>query len=198
MSGKFDTGAYDVRGARGGNAPNIRTRSGNNIFSVDWSGSTLSLYVDDSNIKTFIIDHPVFSTKYLIHSTLEGPENGVYYRGIARLKPVKDGAPQQSEVEVVLPPYFEALTKTTDRTVQLTPILDEDSPVPSPLGSTAVVDGKFMVRGQGTQQFSWTVHAVRKDVDDVVVEPRKTDVLVQGNGPYKWYSIPPVNKVSNN
>ena len=31
--------------------------------------------------KTFVIDHPVDSSRYLVHACLEGPESGVYYRG---------------------------------------------------------------------------------------------------------------------
>ena len=31
--------------------------------------------------KTFVIDNPIHNDKYLVHSCLEGPEAGVYYRG---------------------------------------------------------------------------------------------------------------------
>ena len=31
--------------------------------------------------KTFVIQHPTNTNKYLIHACLEGPESGVYYRG---------------------------------------------------------------------------------------------------------------------
>jgi hypothetical protein len=35
--------------------------------------------------KTFIIEHPIDTSKYLIHACLEGPEAGVYYRGKATI-----------------------------------------------------------------------------------------------------------------
>jgi hypothetical protein len=63
-----------------------------------------------------------------------GPEVGVYYRGEAQLK---DG-----HVVVDLPPYFEALTTTEQRSVQLTPV-DGWSPLYVEGG---VRGGKLVVR----------------------------------------------------
>jgi hypothetical protein len=65
--------------------------------------------------KTFIIDHPIDSDKYLVHTCLEGPEAGVYYRGIGKISNSKS-------VEIELPHY--ASTIAYDFTVNITPIYD--------------------------------------------------------------------------
>jgi hypothetical protein len=69
-----------------------------------------------ANEKKFQIQHPIEDKRLLVHSCLEGPENGVYYRGQARLH--EDGA------EICLPEFFESLTRPDGRTVLLTPIHD--------------------------------------------------------------------------
>jgi hypothetical protein len=51
----------------------MRTRSGGNNYSFDW-GSPFTMWVDVTNVKTFVIDHPQDAKKHLIHATLEGPE----------------------------------------------------------------------------------------------------------------------------
>jgi hypothetical protein len=48
---------------------------------------------------------------YLIHSSLEGPERGIYYRGKLKTNNI-----------IHLPDYWEDLTDETDISVQLTPI----------------------------------------------------------------------------
>ena len=65
----------------------------------------------DAATKNFKIDHPSMPGYYLIHSSLEGPERGIYYRG--KLK--------TAEV-IELPDYWEDLTDDINITVQLTPI----------------------------------------------------------------------------
>ena len=39
----------------------------------------------DGNVKSFVIDHPLDSSKYLVHGCIEGAEAAVYYRGQAKL-----------------------------------------------------------------------------------------------------------------
>lgn len=69
-------------------------------------------------IKTFVVDHPTDPARHLVHATTESPHAGVEYWGTAI---VEDG-----QVEVELPPYFEALTRTDGRGVQLTVIAEDD------------------------------------------------------------------------
>ncbi len=117
-----------------------------------------------------MIDHPLDPEhKELVHSTLEGPEAGVFYRGEAQLS--------NGEATVMLPDYFEALTRKEDRTVLLTPKFEGDEQV-SMLAASGVKDGKFRVRmieGKNpSQKFYWEVKAVRADVEILEVERTKT------------------------
>ncbi len=130
--------------------------------------------------KNFEIRHPLDpERKVLTHSSLEGPEIGVYYRGEAQLA--------QGEAVVSLPAYFEALTRKERRTVQLTPVGGW-----SPLYvATEVQGGTFTVRtaagGNPTQRFYWEVKAVRADVAHVEVEKVKPrDVRPEPYSPKRW------------
>ena len=126
--------------------------------------------------KTFVIDHPLDSFRYLIHACLEGPEAGVYYRGRATI-PI--GA---THTTVHLPPYAAALA--TDFTVQLTPIATTTTTSTTiiPYASTEVTDGVFDIYGPPGSVF-WHVHGSRVAI---TVEPLKAAVSVKGDGPYKW------------
>ncbi len=119
--------------------------------------------------KSFVIDHPLApDSRLLTHVCLEGPEAGVYYRGEAALT---DGL-----ALVELPPYFEALTRTTSRTILLTPIAEVDEAV-SPLAATPITEGRFLVHAADernlAQRFCWEVKAERADIDHVEVETDK-------------------------
>ena len=65
----------------------------------------------DAATKNFKIQHPTMPAYYLVHSSLEGPERGIYHRG--KLK---------TSNTIHLPDYWLELTDDTDITVQLTPI----------------------------------------------------------------------------
>ena len=89
-------------------------------FSTDFTfeGDTLNVLGNvfvqgtlDAATKNFRIQHPTMEGYYLIHSSLEGPERGIYYRGKLKTNNV-----------IHLPDYWEDLTDETDISVQLTPI----------------------------------------------------------------------------
>jgi hypothetical protein len=124
--------------------------------------------------KTFVIEHPKDESKYLVHACLEGPESGVYYRGTAEI------ADLESSVTITLPDYVDALA--TDFTVQITPIYNGTIRT---LNASRVSNNRFTVYGD-SGAFSWHVHGRRAVVD---VEPKKSDVVVQGDGPYKWIGL---------
>lgn len=116
--------------------------------------------------KNFEINHPSKSGYKLVHSSLEGPEVGVFYRGESRLN--------QGKANITLPDYFEALTSKENRTVLLTPKFDTDSESISNLAASSVENGSFKVRTTDglnlSQKFYWEVKAVRKDVPALEVE----------------------------
>jgi hypothetical protein len=154
-------------------------------YRMQWvNDHVLHFIVDTSHVKTFIIDHPIDRDRYLIHTTLEGPENAVFYRGSSHL--------EAGVAEIALPSYFEAATRLDGRTVQLTPRFHGDREPVSMLAASAVENGRFRVRavdGRNAEQaFDWEVKAVRADVQPLWVEPQRTQIEVHGDGPYKYFS----------
>jgi hypothetical protein len=140
--------------------------------------------VDATYVKTFIIPHPTDAERYLVHTTLEGPENAVFYRGSAQLS---DGS-----AEVTLPSYFEAATRAEGRTVLLTPRFINASEPLSALAASPIAGGSFTVRAIGAsnpaQRFDWEVKAVRSDAAPLVAEPLRSSIAVHGDGPYKYFT----------
>jgi hypothetical protein len=107
--------------------------------------------------KSFRIPHPLDETKDLVHSCLEGPEWGVYYRG--------EVTTANGIAEVTLPDYFEALTYPEDRSVLLTVIVDDDNPVfgAGQIAAGRVKEGKFKVYSSDPSvTIAWEVKAVRR------------------------------------
>ncbi len=115
--------------------------------------------------KNFQIPHPLGTKNWLIHSTIEGPEIAVYYRG--------EGQLVNGTAIVVLPAYFEKLTRKENRTVILTNIDGFDRISIKSQNSKQVVNGTFVVYSDNTassQEFFWEVKAVRADVPVLVAE----------------------------
>lgn len=128
--------------------------------SVIWGNLTVHGTLT-ATTKNFATTHPLDSGKTLYHSSLEGPEIGVYYRGEAKLV--------KGQATIILPDYFEALTRKENRTVILTCKNGY-----SPLYYEEINDGKFIVKttkdGSADQAFSWEVKAIRADLAPLVVE----------------------------
>jgi hypothetical protein len=181
------TGPFGTQGVTGPTglavsaAANVSSGSGanmaqpnTNFYPVFYDASTDSVVYDlDTNgsAKTFVIDHPQDSDKYLVHACIEGPEAGVYYRGEGLIT-------DNSNVEISLPEYAQHLAK--DFTVQITAI--SDGSTINIYGVSKVVDGKFTVYGPNGS-FNWLAIGSRNNFE---VEPSKGDVNVRGDGPYKW------------
>jgi hypothetical protein len=129
-----------------------------------------------SSPKSFIIDHPINKDKYLVHACLEGPEEGVYYRGTGEI------LPNQKSTTIHLPHYVQSFS--TNFTVQITRIIDDEDRDDdfSNLKTTLVKNNSFKVFGT-PGKFFWHVYGQRGLFP---VEPSKKDVNVKGDGPYKW------------
>ena len=109
-----------------------------------------------SGAKSFVVPHPLIADKDLSHSCLEGPENGVFYRGEVITK--------SGHAVVTLPDYFESLTYKEDRSVLLTVIAIEDNPVfGGQIAASRVIDGRFVVfSSDDSVTVAWEVKAVRR------------------------------------
>jgi hypothetical protein len=147
----------------------------NNILSTTGEKSTLLWNLNTGEVtyntaKTFVIDHPLDTDKYLVHACLEGPEAGVYYRGLGCIE-------NQEFVEISLPDYVSSFT--TEPTPHITPIYNGKIRT---LNSSLIKDNKFRVYGE-PGEFSWIVYAKRQDIQ---TEPFKNIVNVKGDGPYKY------------
>jgi hypothetical protein len=123
-----------------------------------------------AGVKSFIINHPVDQDKYLVHACLEGPEAGVYYRGVGEI------TNNQSTI-IELPYYVDKFA--TDFTVQLTPIYNGKINI---LNSSEVSNNTFTVYGENCK-FYWNLYGKRFNIN---TEPHKDEVDVKGSGPYLY------------
>ena len=120
--------------------------------------------------KNFIIEHPADASKLLIHSCLEGPETGVYYRGRGEIT-------NGSSVTVQLPEYVANLAYNW--TIHVAAVYEG---VIRTHNFSEVDNNRFEVYGENGK-FHWSAMGKRCDI---VVEPRKSDANVCGDGPYLW------------
>ena len=129
--------------------------------------------VSYNNAKTFVINHPTKPDNYLVHACLEGPEAGVYYRGESTIE-------NNQSVVVKLPDYVSSFA--TNFSINITPIYSNDSDENIVYRTSRVKDNAFTVHGKNGS-FYWIVYGQRGKVD---VEPKKSEVQVSGDGPYKY------------
>lgn len=144
-------GQFDFRTLSSNAAINI------NVLTIDAAGNAhFAGTLTSGGTKAFLIPHPFIADKDLVHACLEGPENGVYYRGEVITK--------SGHAVVTLPDYFEALTFKEDRSVLLTVIATEDNPVfGGQVAASRVIDGRFVVfSSDDSVTVSWEVKAVRR------------------------------------
>jgi hypothetical protein len=106
--------------------------------------------------KAFLMDHPVNpDTMELMHAATESAVNGVEYWGTATLDAT-------GKATATLPSYFEALTKSTGRNIQLTPIGRTTVQV----SADRVSGGTFTIYGAPGQVVDWLVKAERQRIVD--------------------------------
>jgi hypothetical protein len=120
--------------------------------------------------KTFVINHPIDSSKYLVHACLEGPESGIFYRG-------KGQVMNNTFKVITLPDYVSRIG--TNFNVQITPIYNGSDLI---YKVSEVVNNSFTVYGKNGS-FFWVVYAER---GPLTVEPLKSQVTVLGSGPYTY------------
>ena len=109
------------------------------------------------------------------HACLEGPEAGVYYRG-------RDEITDSFKI-IELPDYVQHFT--TELTAHVTPIIefDNNTNIKCPqIYATTIKNGKFKVVGDKCL-FNWVVFGKR---GILTIEPKKSDCIIQGDGPYRY------------
>lgn len=137
-------------------------------YTLQYSTGTSEITYNTA--KTFVINHPEDNDRYLVHACLEGPEDGIYYRGKAEIT-------NNSSTIIQLPSYVNKLG--TDFTIQITPIYNSGI---NTYATSEVEDGTFTVYGPNGK-FFWLVNGKRSSFN---IEPLKSSATLMGQGPYKW------------
>ena len=105
--------------------------------------------------KSFLIDHPTQSDKKLMHSCLEGPEHGVYFRGKS----------QDSGIQA--PEYWSGLVHIDSMTVDVTPIGPNQS-----IYIDRIEDNGDVYVGANTDEplnYFYVIYGERKDIDKLEI-----------------------------
>jgi hypothetical protein len=162
----------------------VRTETAGSVSLLFYNNSSKELTMSSAptslSNKTFVIPHPLKQNKYLIHACLEGPEAGVYYRGVGHFQ--KD----EKNTEILLPDYVKALAQ--DFTVHVSSI-DDDTDNYFILKVSHIKQNKFIVHRHSitndysSSQFNWIVYGKRSSID---VEVDKNQVEIKGQGPYQY------------
>lgn len=114
-------------------------------------GGTLS-----ATSKSFLIDHPTKPGMSLQYGSLEGPENGVYFRG------------RSTSRTIILPDYWKGLIDANSITVNLTPFGSYNT-----LYVVSVSDTEIHIDNAESTleiEYFYTIFAERKDIEKLKVE----------------------------
>ena len=130
--------------------------------------------------KNFVILHPLDKQRYLVHTALEGPENGVRYRGHVSLK---DG-----KAQIVLPDYVPEITDPETATLHLQVDGTGESVRVVYKKGQWLRNGRISIESENKdsgEEVSWTLQLTRTDLIPLQVTPPKNLVNIEGTGPYK-------------
>jgi hypothetical protein len=155
--GSVDTSGGDIDTSDG----NINLGSGGLQGQIP--GSTVNVDVITATVKNFVIDHPSEEKAgyKLRHSSLEGPEIGVYFRG------------KSTESIIDLPDYWKDLVDEDTITVNLTSFGSPCQHYIEDIRDNQVIVGCAC----GTPNYHFTVYGERKDVEKLVVEYKEEKYL---------------------
>ena len=107
----------------------------------------------------------------MVHGCLEGPEAGIYYRGIGEIT-------NNEYIQIELPDYVEKIASNI--TIQVTGIYDNSCI--KKYNPSEIKNNIFHVYGPNGK-FYWIVYGTRQNIE---VEPFKTTKIINGDGPYKY------------
>ena len=130
--------------------------------NISCSGN-VSANTGSFTVKPFNIPHPSPDKEgmRLVHACLEGPENGVYFRGRVT-----------NQKQIFLPPYWKDLVDWTTITVNLTPIGSHQSVIVKRFD-----EDKIYLQSNGGLPIDcfYHVYGTRKDVAPLPVEMEKDE-----------------------
>jgi hypothetical protein len=127
--------------------------SGDTLISGGLTANTIS-----ATVKMFDIEHPTKDGLRLRHGNLEGPENGVYFRGTI-----------VNQKEIILPDYWEGLVDESSITVSLTPIgFFQSLFVVSKSNKKIIIDNN-----EDKNHFDFVIYGERKDINKLIIEYKK-------------------------
>jgi hypothetical protein len=106
--------------------------------------------------KSFLIDHPTLENRKLQYGVLEGPEHGVFVRGIS------------NSSLIALPDYWKNLVDENTITVQLTPIGSYQNLFVTSTSSEYIYISNN--NDDGNIYCYYLVQAERKDIPKLIVE----------------------------
>jgi hypothetical protein len=159
LIGTVANGTSNINIVNNGNISLVR--SGTTRLLANNTGVTVT-GAFSATTKSFLIEHPLDTSMYLQYGSLESPYHGVRLTG--------EGVVKNGKCTIQLPDYIRGLVKQEGSQVQLTNYKH---------GRTLYIDGidvtenMFVVKSNwklGELRFFWSFTAIRKDVDDLVVE----------------------------
>ena len=146
-----------------GNTEAMRIAS-NGTIGIGVTSTSYKLQVNGSfaaTTKSFDIVHPTISGKRLTYASLEGPENGVYYRG------------QNNNNEINLPHYWSGLVHDDSITVNLTAVGRRKDGKIRNYSVDQIGHNKVYIytdSDDNIYNYYYTIFAERKDVSKLVIE----------------------------
>lgn len=109
-----------------------------------------------ASIKNFVIDHPTKPGKKLVHTCLEGPENGVYVRGKLLNK-----------TEIELPEYWTELVDDSSISISTTPLGEHQDIFVQKIENNKIYLGE---KNNNPIHCFYHVFGTRKDVPQLITE----------------------------
>jgi len=125
--------------------------------------------------KTFVIDHPSKSDKYLVYACVESNEVGVFYKGQGEI----DSNKTYGEINVFIPNYIKPIGK--DFMIFITPRQSNSKLI----ASRCINNEKFKIIGNPCK-FDWIIYAKRLSNFESVLQ--KDSCKIMGGGPYTFYN----------
>ena len=138
---------------------------------LSYNSTTGEIFQDTG--KTFVIDHPNDKNKYLVHACVEGPEVGIFYKGVEDFAKVEN----KNSMYIFLPSYAKKIGKNFS--IFVNPVGEKSKAIASKL-----IDGeKFKVVGNG--KFNWIIYGCLQVSFSDTIE-NKDKINIKGKGPYTY------------